>query len=150
MHGDSDPAFTILVILLIASAVAVFKAPRAMYWIGVIGLFVQGLFFLFKFDVIAGMVQDKPPNWSDGEKVGLVIGMFPFLGPALLAWVTASISNKPLLGLASFTFYSIIQVVVHGVVSEQDELTNKVLTGAKLAIPVLTFIINILRAMGSQ
>lgn len=152
---DADSAETLTTIILIASVaslIATFKDPKTMYWLGLIGLYIQSLLWVYMFDaIVAAFTQHgNVHGWSDGQKAALVLSMLPFLIPAGMAWLTASVTANPLLGVASFTFYSIVQIVVHGMASEQENFTNRVLAGAKLALPILSFLISLMRALGGS
>ncbi len=133
----------------IFSLYGTFESPKVMYWVGLVSLYIQSLLWVFSFNaVFVAFTKDgNVAGWATGQTIALICSTVPFLLPAALAWITASVAENPMLGVASFTFYSIIQVVVHGVVSGQENFTNRLLTGAKLALPVLSFLISVVRTL---
>jgi hypothetical protein len=146
---------------LIASIVGTLRWPKPMYWIGFVGLYFQSLLLLFKFEDMASLFGAAPTEFSvacfvDGLEAvtsygpAIILAVCPFPIPALLACFTSGVCENYIVGLAAFAFFSILQVVIHGVLCGQDRLTNKMLAGAKLAIPILSFLVNVLRAMAGS
>lgn len=159
----SEGAFGFFVVVAIGLGIAAFKAPKEMYWIGLVALHFQALFFVFQLPKIVQITKewntknqaqpslDQPvvvqPQevWTDGQKVALCAAMAPFLLPLIAAGLTGAVSASPVLGVASFTLWSLVQVVIHGQISEQN-VGQKIGPIVKFAIPIVGLLINLMRA----
>lgn len=159
----SESATGFFAIVAICLGVAAFKAPKEMYWIGLIALHFQALFFVFQLPKIVQITKEwntktqtrpasAPPNnlqeqefWTDGQKAALCAAMAPFLLPLIAAGLTGAVSASPVLGVASFTLWSLVQVVIHGQISEQN-VGQKIGPIVRYAIPIVGLLINLMRA----
>ncbi len=125
-----------------------FTNPKAMYWVGLVSLFVQSLVWVFMFPAVVQLTKDRQiDEWTNGQALALFCASIPFAIPLVVAWMTAAVSGNPMLGVAAFTFYSLVQVIAHGIQSEQEKLTNHMITAVKFALPILAFLISVMRAL---
>lgn len=142
MNDSTAEAYGGIMLLVILFSLAstyiryLFKEPNKMYWVGLLSLYIQSLLWIFI------VVLSIPWEFNVGQKVAAFVAVFPFVLPAFFAWITKAIAgNAVIVGLASFTFYSFVQVIVHGIVSGQERFTNKILAAIKFAVPILSLLI---------
>lgn len=173
-EGDSGEGLLFIVVIVgIALLVATFQEPKKMYWIGLVALQFQALFFVFQLPKIVVLAkQNEPPPqtrqqepgqrkpeeqqkpgrqdfWTDGQKAALLVATLPFLLPLAAAYLTGAVAGNPMVGVASFTLWSLVQVVVHGQLSDQEKVMERVGKAIKFAIPVVALLINLMRAFSA-
>lgn len=137
------------------------EGRKVAYWIGLVALYLQALFITFRFGFVLDLASGKiyssggPSSIMDemrqaghvGVFWGAVLSSVPFILPLILSLLTGSISGNTAVGVVSFPFYSVIQVVVLGMATNQGSLTNRVVTAIKYALPILSFLVSLIRAL---
>lgn len=137
------------VVLGIYYYISLIKDHKKSYWIGLLALYAQSLFWFFHLDTLID-ASDPMYVWDrmrDGQGLFLTLAIFPFILPSILAVLTAVVTEKFLAGLVTFTFFSIIQVIVQGKLSGQDNWGNKLFSIAKMALPLISLLVAVINML---
>jgi hypothetical protein len=149
---------------------------KVIYWICLIALHAQSLLFVFQFTKVVELSKrinpakvqqadkqagtdnrvrrgepekEKPPpldGWTEGQALGLVVALFPFLFPMIAAYITGEIVGNHFATIGAFTFWSLVQTLILGKVSGQDKVFEGFRPLIRSAIPVISTIISLVRA----
>jgi uncharacterized membrane protein YjfL (UPF0719 family) len=143
-------------ILLVAIIFSfVFRKSSAMYWISLVALYFQALIMIFKFRFIFDTVTSFNPDPfltpnNLGLKLAAAFAVLPFGIPVLLAYFTAAITSNAAMGIGSFIFYSIIQVMLQGIASGQNIFNEKLKQGIKFALPIFSLLLSVVQVVGED
>ena len=146
----------IIPILLVSIIVViVFRKSSGLYWLSLIALYIQALILIFKFRFVLdtatyfNLTTFLMPN-DLGMKLAMAFAVVPFSIPAILAYFTAVITSNPAVGIASLIFYSIVQVIIQGMLSGQNIFNEKLKQGIKYALPVLSLLLSFAQIFGEN
>lgn len=129
--------------------------PTHAYWWWLGSLYFISLGVVFQYQRIIEFLND--PKLVD---VSIPIAVFyvsaiSFPAPMLLAFITAhvvagqtdAVSGLAIIhvGLVAFVFYALIQVVIIGLATGNDNITQRLLTRGKLALPIVSFVFTLAR-----
>lgn len=117
---------------------------KTMFWIGIVSLYIQSLTWTFRFQQLIG----SSPKEDYGLTILLFLSIIPFPYPAILALLTGVAAQSKHATVISFSFFSMLQVLIHGKLSSQEDFfTNLVETSKKLVIPILSFFLSLVRLL---
>ncbi len=125
------------------------------YWGSIIALYLYALLLTFRLDdvcLLAG-ISDRPGDKLSSFAVFPVAlaatCMFPIPLTATIGSVVATGCSHTV-GLALFLFFCVCQVMWYGAVSGQRRTTLAVLRMAQVIIPLISFIVAIIRALHGE
>lgn len=133
------------------------KKHKTLYWIGLLALYAQSLFWFFHFDLLSSSTSIQSMLWYIGDEFSktqfsfLLLSIFPFILPVFLSWLTGTVTESFSAALVVLTFFSIVEVIVRGKLSGQDNWGNKLFSIAKMALPLISLlaaVINMLNKFG--
>lgn len=127
------------------------RALVVYYWAGLVSLYIHALLIVFHLSTATEYFRGEMPKSDIEEHAGVLfcmcLSVLPFFVPLLLAVVTGVLTGNAMVGLAAFVCFSIIQIVFVGVLSGSERFTQRFLAMGKLALPIIAFVVQIVRTI---
>jgi len=121
------------------------KQPAVMYWVCGIFLWLQALAITFNFDAVYAYVVEGDTEKGKSIAPLAYFSCLCFLIPLAAAALTGWLTGASFLAIPCFILYSIVQTAILGAATEQLEGTKRGVFVLQTFIPILGFIITVIR-----
>jgi len=139
-------------------------SPDNAYWWYLTSLYFVSLVVLFQYGLLISSIDAGSMGFINATADTGAIQLFvfwaaalSFLVPLVLAYFTAhivagnvdAVSGTAIIHvwLVAFVFYSLVQVIVLGMLTNKRNITHVLLTSGKLAVPIVSFLFSLTRLL---